>query len=151
MFSHKKFQNTHYIQTASGDYLDVTHTGRAHITKNLQMENCLLIPKLSQKLLSVSHLTKNLNCTVLMTSHDCVIQDAQTGTIIGHGTERGGLYYVDEAPHQGLASLAHGSQEQQIWIWHRRLGHPSLNYLKKLFPPLSSSSMSLKCENLCFS
>uniref|UniRef100_A0A803MVW9 GAG-pre-integrase domain-containing protein n=1 Tax=Chenopodium quinoa TaxID=63459 RepID=A0A803MVW9_CHEQI len=55
-------------------------------------------------------------------------QDAQTRQIIGHGTERGGLYYVDEATQQGQAMLAHGSPEHQVWMWHRRLGHPSLGY-----------------------
>uniref|UniRef100_A0A803KYB0 Reverse transcriptase Ty1/copia-type domain-containing protein n=1 Tax=Chenopodium quinoa TaxID=63459 RepID=A0A803KYB0_CHEQI len=48
--------------------------------------------------------------------------DALTGRIIGRGTERGGLYYVDEEAQQGNALLAHGSPESQLWMWHRRLG-----------------------------
>uniref|UniRef100_A0A803KYP7 Uncharacterized protein n=1 Tax=Chenopodium quinoa TaxID=63459 RepID=A0A803KYP7_CHEQI len=47
--------------------------------------------------------------------------DALTGRIIGRGTERGGLYYVDEVAQQGNALLAHGSPENQLWMWHRRL------------------------------
>jgi hypothetical protein len=38
--------------------------------------------------------------------------------------------------------------ERQIWLWHRRLGHPSFGYMKYLFPALFSniSICDLKCE-----
>jgi len=39
-----------------------------------------------------------------------------------------------------LACLAnehiHDKNKKKIWLWHRRLGHPSFGYLKKLFPSL---------------
>ena len=44
-----------------------------------------------------------------MTSNGCIVQDAQTGTIIGRGSEKKGVYYVDEAVQKGHTSLAHGS------------------------------------------
>uniref|UniRef100_A0A803L9R4 GAG-pre-integrase domain-containing protein n=1 Tax=Chenopodium quinoa TaxID=63459 RepID=A0A803L9R4_CHEQI len=72
--------------------------------------------------------------------------DAQTGRIIGRGIERGGLYYVDEETQQGNALLAHGSPEYQIWMWHRRLGHPSFGYLKRLFPSFKDIDFVLDCE-----
>ena len=87
--------------------------------------NYLLIPSLSHKLLSISQLTKELNCTVLMSFSDCVVHDAQTGMIIGRGTKRGGLYYVDEAIQKEHTLLAQKSLDHQLWTWHRRLEHPS--------------------------
>lgn len=57
-----------------------------------------------------------------MSSSHCVVQDARIGNILGRGTERGGLYYVDEATKKGHTLLARGSLNQQLWIWHRRLG-----------------------------
>ena len=81
-------------------------------------------------MLSVSQLTKELNCIVIMSSTDCVVQDARTGKIIGRNTKRGGLYYVDEATQKGHTLLAHGSSDHQLWMSCRRLGHPSLGYLK---------------------
>ena len=43
---------------------------------------------------------------VLLTSNGCIVQDAGTETILGRGTERGGLYYVN-------AMLARGSPAHQ--------------------------------------
>ena len=97
-------------------------------------------------MLSVSQLTKELNCTVLLTSDGCIVQDARTGTILGCGTERGGLYYVDETIQKRHTMLARGSPTHQLWKWHRCLGHPSLGYLKHLFPSFDNCNLSLDCE-----
>ena len=97
-----------YIQTANGEYVSVDQSGPVTISPSLKINNCLLIPRLSHKLLSISQLTRELNCTVLMSSSGCVVQNAQTGKIIGRGTERDGLYYVDEAIQKGHTLLVHG-------------------------------------------
>ncbi|KAJ0939814.1 putative NAD(P)H-quinone oxidoreductase subunit M, GAG-pre-integrase domain-containing protein [Helianthus annuus] len=55
-------------------------------------------------------------------------EDIRTGVIIGRGTERQGLYYVDEVTQQGTVMLAHGTDNREAWLWHRRLGHPSHGY-----------------------
>ncbi|KAJ0615698.1 putative RNA-directed DNA polymerase [Helianthus annuus] len=69
-----------------------------------------------------------------------------TGMIIGRGTERQGLYYVDEVTQHGTVMLAHGTPSREAWLWHRRLGHPSTGYLHLLFPKLFPSSNVLSCE-----
>ena len=48
----------------------------------------------------------------------------------------------------GRAHLTHGSAEQQIWLWHHWLGHPSFNYMKHLFPTLFTtlSPIDFHCE-----
>nr|GEX17101.1 putative ribonuclease H-like domain-containing protein [Tanacetum cinerariifolium] len=71
----------------------------------------------------------------------------RTGKIIGHGTERQGLYYVDEiVTQQGTVILAHGSTDREAWLWHRRLGHLSTSYLHHLFPKLFPTNKVLNCE-----
>ena len=74
------------------------------------------------------------------------MQDAQTGKIIGHGIERGGLYYLEEETQKGKAVLVRESEEGQLWTWHRRLGHPSVGYLEKLFPNFVGMKSEFKCE-----
>ena len=48
--------------------------------------------------------------------------------------------------HQSCISLAHGSVKHQLWTWHRRLGHPSLSYLNRLFPSVVGSKIQFNCE-----
>jgi len=88
-----------------------------------------------------------LNCVVLMFPTFFLLQDILTKEIIGRGTERGGLYYVDEVAHKGHDMLAHRTITRQLWLWHRCLIHSSFRYLKILFPSLFTSNTKLiQCE-----
>ena len=87
---------------------------RAQLLKELKLENCLYVSALSSKLLSISQVTKELNCVVLMFPTFCLLQDILTKEIIGRDTERGSLYYVDEVAHKGHAMLAHGTITRQL-------------------------------------
>ena len=96
LLSHDPTNHT-LIKLANGDCLREDCEGPIDISSSLKLKHGLLIPNLSYKLISVSQLTKKLNCTVLMIAHGCVVQDAQTQKIICHGTEYGGLYYLHTA------------------------------------------------------
>ena len=134
-----------YIRTASGELISVVGSGTIEISPTLRLKNCLYVPTLSQRLMSISHVTKDLNCTFLMHPNFCILQDIQTKRILGRGTEKKGLYYVDEIAQHGSAMLAHGSTKQETWLWHRRLGHPSPGYFKLLYPNLSIPA-DFSCE-----
>ncbi|KAM0020356.1 putative RNA-directed DNA polymerase [Helianthus debilis subsp. tardiflorus] len=137
------------IHTANNGTMQVKGGGEIEISPTMKLSNCLYVPSLSHKLLSISHITKELNCTVLMHPTFCLLQDIRTGVIIGRGTERQGLYYVDEVAHQGTVMLAHGTDNRDAWLWHRRLGHPSHGYSHLLFPKLFPSTGKIDCET-CF-
>lgn len=66
--------NKQFIQTASGELVKVEGERTINILPNIKLKNCLFVPKLSHKLLSISQLTSQLNCTVLMRSNCYVIQ-----------------------------------------------------------------------------
>lgn len=135
------------IKTASGQRIPVCGGGSIQISPHMTVPNCLYVPALSSKLLSLSHITNELNCVALIYPHFCLLQYIRTKEIIGRGTERGGLYYVDEVAQQGRSMLAHRTATRQLWLWHRRLGHPSFHYLKLLFPSLFvDQSVPLTCE-----
>ncbi|RVW66681.1 Retrovirus-related Pol polyprotein from transposon TNT 1-94 [Vitis vinifera] len=99
-------------------------------------------------LLSVSQITAALSCIVIFWPEFCVIKDIQTRQTIGCGIKRGKLYYLDLQSNDSnklqQALMADGSEgekkKSEIWLWHRRLGHASFGYLKKLFPSLFAKS-----------
>nr|XP_043611991.1 uncharacterized protein LOC122583676 [Erigeron canadensis] len=56
-----KPKRTH-IQAANYGKMDVMNGGSVMISPNIRLTNCLYVPSLSYKLLSISHVTKELNC-----------------------------------------------------------------------------------------
>ena len=134
------------VQSANGGISLVEGGGTICVSPSITLRNYLYVPSLSCKLLSVSHVSKELNCVVLMYTGFCIFQELHSRKVIGCDTERGGLYYVDDVVQQGNAALSHGIVNEQQWLWHRRLGHPSLGYLKLLFPSLFSKFDSFHCE-----
>ena len=120
------------------------------LSPSLSLSNKLLVPSLSNKLMSVSQVTAGLNCAVLMYSTFWLLQDILTKEIIGHGTKNCGLYYVDDFS-SGRANHMHhtvSNKERQIWLWQHRLGHPSFGYLKHLLHDLFSNvtHLNFKCD-----
>jgi len=105
-----------HIETVSGELVAVQGEGSIVFSKKLKLENCLYAPALSSKLLLISQVTKELNCVVLMFPTFCLLQDILMKEIIRRGTERGGLYYVDEVAREGHAMLAHETVTRQLWL-----------------------------------
>jgi len=103
-----------HIETTSGELVAIQGGGSIVFSEKLKLKNCLYVRALSSKLLSVSQVTKELNCVVLMFSNFCILQDILTKEIIGRGTEREGLYYIDEVVQKGHVMLAHGTVTRQL-------------------------------------
>lgn len=86
----------------------------------------------------------------------CVFKDIQTKRTIGYGTRQGNLYYLNLEPHSSTQlqralttdSIEEKGRKSEIWLWHRRLGHASFGYLRKLMPKLFKNFdvSSFKCD-----
>ncbi|KAM2373706.1 hypothetical protein ACFXTH_042713 [Malus domestica] len=138
LFYHMTSPSKEDVITANGDVAPITGAGSISLTPSLSIHNTLLVPTLSNHLLSVGQVTEQLDCVVLMFPTFCLLQDIQTRAIIGRDTKRRGLYYVDDvsASHVNQVCSGHLNKNKTIWLWHRRLGHASFGYLKKLLPSL---------------
>jgi len=84
------------IFNANGVMYPVTRAGTVDISSSISLPNTLLVPSLSSKLISVGQATEELNCVALMYPQFCLFQDILTKEIIGRGTKREGLYYMDD-------------------------------------------------------
>ena len=130
------------VTLADGSAIIVYGLGTANLSPNLSLSSILYIPDFSFNLLSISKLTKILNCAAILFSTHCIFQDLKTRKIIGGGHEADGLYYLDRcgssrlvASHLSISPLQH----------HCHLGHPSLKNLKSLVPSCRQIE-SLQCE-----
>ncbi|KAL5790617.1 hypothetical protein ACOSQ2_005505 [Xanthoceras sorbifolium] len=137
------------VSTANGHKTSIIGEGPLTLTEDLHLNSVLVVPSLDYNLLSVSQITTSLSCIVIFWPDFCVFKDIQTRQTIGYGIKREKLYYLDlrltDSEKLQQALITDGSEgkktESEIWLWHRRLGHSSFGYLKKLFP-----SLFTKCD-----
>ena len=132
------------ISTANGSTSPITGEGSVILSNTITLDTVLVVPSLEYNLLSVSQINSTLTCTVTFLPSFCVFQDILTQKILGYGVRRGKLYYL-ELPENGGSKISQANQTNSkdkaratIWLWHRRLGHLSFGYLKKLQPQLFS-------------
>ncbi|PRQ37607.1 putative RNA-directed DNA polymerase [Rosa chinensis] len=145
------------VSTADGTPTPVTGEGSIVVSDTLTLESVLVVPSLAYNLLSVGQIILALACIVTFYPSFCVFQDILTRRILGYGVRRGKLYYLDLTEtgenHKhllGQANQINGVEnaKEAVWLWHRRLGHLSFSYLKKLQPHLFSvvSDLDFHCD-----
>ncbi|KAK3012380.1 hypothetical protein RJ639_012737 [Escallonia herrerae] len=144
-----------FVTTANGTPAPIIG-GHLPLTDNMNLDSILVVPSLDYNLLSVSQITTALFCVVIFWTNFCVFKDIRTRQTIGCGVRREKLYYLDlvskssDKLHQALmVNDSEGEmRKSKTWLWHRRLGHASFGYLKKLFPSLFTKCdvSSFQCE-----
>ena len=116
------------VLMADGTISSVKGKGKVCVA-GLVLEYVLYVPNLKCSVLFVNKLTNDLNCTVIFFSSHCVFQDRSTGKMIGSAKEKDGLYWILDnkaLPSQLAPSFSLlVSLKSEIFLWHRRLGHPS--------------------------
>jgi hypothetical protein len=145
-----------FISTANGSSAPIIGEGSLSLSDTLNLNSVLVVPSLDYNLLSVSQITSALSCVVIFWPEYCVFKDIQTKQTIGYGTREGRLYYLNLESNSSTqlqhALTAENVEEKgrkyEIWRWHRRMGHPSSGYLKKLFPKLFTKFdvSNFKCD-----
>lgn len=154
------------VSLPNGIQVPITHTGTIHITSALILHNVLLVPDFHFNLISVSCLTKTLNCAAHFFPIGCLLQDLTRGLMIGKGSLYNNLYILDKAspPSVSLASSVStsssvaspalptafcGSLLDEEQLWHHRLGHPSSNVLRKVSSSLPSFKTNVSDNSHC--
>lgn len=119
------------VHLPNGATASVTHIGSIHFA-DFVLQNVLCVPSFKLNLISISKLVLDSQCLATFTNNTCVLQDQRSGKMIGMGTERGGLYYLDTSQ-KSKCNVASSPTPHLSNLWHKRLGHPS-NKVSSLFP-----------------
>ena len=134
--------STSTITLADGSTSCIFRSGTIHPTLLITLTSVLSLPQFSFNLISVSKLTRTLNCSISLFPDYCLIQDLLTKRIIDRERESRGLYILETKVSKSVAC----SGVVTPFKLHCRLGHHSFSLLKKLYPHFSSIS-SLNCES----
>jgi hypothetical protein len=84
-----------HIVSANGTTSRVIGEGSLSLTSSLNLDHVLVVPSLDYDLLPVPQIIDSLNCTMCFWPLYCLFQDLHTRAVIGCGTRRGKLYYLD--------------------------------------------------------
>ncbi|XP_073045833.1 uncharacterized protein [Primulina eburnea] len=92
-----------------------------------------------------SHHVTGIESCLIETHHIPQCSDLCSGSVIGAGERKDGLYYFRRIPTVCVVTVQEISDFE---LWHRRLGHPS-DRVVKLVPAISSSTSRKKLNKAC--
>ncbi|KAL6323893.1 hypothetical protein AAG906_005890 [Vitis piasezkii] len=129
------------VTLTNGSQIVVKGIGLALPLPSLPLTSVLYTPECPFNLISISKITRTLNCSITFSDKFVTLQDRSTGKTIGIGRESQGLYHLtsDSSPTVCISTDA-------PLLIHSRLGHPSLSKFQKMVPRFSTLS-SLSCES----
>jgi mRNA-degrading endonuclease HigB of HigAB toxin-antitoxin module len=152
------------VTLPNGQSVVVTHIGSIQVTSSLLLTDVLCVPSFDFNLISVSKLTKSLHCCIFFLSNYCFIQDLMHWRMIGMGKQQNALYILDLSSNSkhvvahtsttnlqsfmySLSSVKH--IENNVHVWHCRLGHPSFSKMSFLSDIVPNVSHSCKDNHVC--
>ena len=129
------------VTLANGSQTMAKGISLPHPLPSLPLHSILYAPECPFNLISISKITRTLNCSITFSDKSVILQDRSTGKTIGIGRESQGLYHLT-SPSTPAVCI---STDAPLFI-HSCLGHPSLSKFQKMVPYFSSLS-SLACDS----
>ena len=108
------------IALANGSQTMAKGIGSASPLPSIPLTSVIYVPNSPFNLLSISKLTRDLNCLITFSNNSITLQDWSTGRTIGIGREFQGLFHLGSPS----SSIACTSIENPLFI-HSHLGHPN--------------------------
>ena len=121
-------EDVSFRDNLKGKILGIGNVGKVFSTL---IENVCLVKSLKHNLISISQLCDKCYKVVFDKSR-CVIENACDDKILFVGNRCGNVYTIDikcASTHDKCFSALYDDS----WLWHRRLGHASMNLISKIF------------------
>lgn len=138
----------------SGEKANIIAKGSLPLNSEYYLRDVLCVPTFKVNLLSVSRLTKGLNCSVTFFPYLCILQDLATRKMIGLGKQRDGLYHLVALADKKSTSNSPSNNQptcnlttKPTDLWHSRLGRLSPSRLR--FIAKNFLNISIQSNNAC--
>ncbi|GJW91787.1 ribonuclease H-like domain-containing protein [Tanacetum coccineum] len=139
-----------YVFVGNGQPIPVTHTGHSllHTPHNpLHLHHVLVTPNIIKNLISVQQFTRDNNVSVDFDAYSFSVKDYQTRRLLLRCESIGDLYPVTQ---QLSSTITFALLSLSPTTWHRRLGHPSEDVLRRLessrFISYNKTKLSAGCH-----
>jgi hypothetical protein len=126
----------HDVKLADGSTRAVTGTGVVVCGSNMSLSSVLHVPSFPINLLSISCITKELNCVAIFYPKWCLFLEIGTRRELGRGSMHDGLYYLDNDISPMVAAALSYSPLGEVLLLHHRLGHMPFGTIGQLYPGL---------------
>ena len=99
LFDYYPVDTSHSVTVANGFLSTVADSGHTHLSLDIELLSVLHVPSFPLNLLSISKITKTLNCSISFYPSLCIFRISRRGRRLVWGMKLiGGLYYLDLAP-----------------------------------------------------
>jgi len=117
------------ISLPNGHHVFAKYFGTVIFNHKFYLIDVLCVPQLSFNLVSTSKLSLNMNCSLIFSSNNCMIQDNTTKEMIVIVSVKVGLYAFESSFFRNTAThtiaLSFNCTVKDINLWHYRMGHLS--------------------------
>jgi hypothetical protein len=140
---HDCYNGTDQIRTASGAGMDIKHVGHYVIhtpNHDLHLNNVLHVPQVAKNLVSVHRFTKDNHTFMEFHPDFFLVKDQTTMKVLLCGRCRSGLYPLQHTSDPQIQALS--VTKPSTSRWHNRLGHPSLEVVRRVI-----SEHNLSCSS----
>ena len=126
---------------ANGSQTMAKGIGSACPLYSIPLTYVLYVPVSPFNLISISKLTRDLNCLITVSNNSITLQDRSTGRTIGIGHEFQGLFHLSSPSSSSTCTFI----DTPLLI-HSHLGHPNISKFQVMVPRFSSL-FSIECES----
>ena len=124
--SYKPCAGSKIVKIADGSLSPIAGNGDIKLSPSITLSNVLHVPKFLCNLLSISKVTKDLNCRANFFHSHCEFQDTDLGKMIGNARECGGLYILDDGNNSNKADQRKSSLRLVLLIGTMRFIYGTL-------------------------
>ncbi|TYI93048.1 hypothetical protein E1A91_D02G111700v1, partial [Gossypium mustelinum] len=120
LFNYTTCPSKDSVRLADGSLTSIFGRSSVVCTLNITLSSILYVPKFLVNLLSISTITKALNCKLEFFPDHCVFQDLQTRKTIGSGRLCDGLYILNQSSNMSQALFGDNKDvNKEIIQWHK--------------------------------